>query len=116
MLIVIVGWVLFRADSLAQAGDLLARMALLAPPSTLAVSELMTRGEALALVVALLFSTPTLPRLARRWLSGASERQLPVRVAPSAYVFGALASALVFGAVTTKVLTGAYSPFIYFRF
>jgi alginate O-acetyltransferase complex protein AlgI len=116
MLIVIVGWVLFRADSLAQAGDLLARMALRAPASSLAVSELMTRGEALALVVALLFSTPTLPRLARRWLSGASEHPLPVRVKPSAYVFGALASALVFGAVTTKVLTGAYSPFIYFRF
>jgi alginate O-acetyltransferase complex protein AlgI len=116
MLVVIIGWTLFRADSLGQAGHILSVMFHLTPSVQPTTGAALDRGEALVFAIALVFSTPLVPTLVQRWVAAVSERPLPRRQAPGAYVLGALAGALVLCAVTTKILMGSYSPFIYFRF
>ncbi|MEO8179330.1 MAG: MBOAT family protein [Deltaproteobacteria bacterium] len=115
VLVVMVGWVLFRADSLSEAGLLLRRMFWLVPSAPLQPTPIMNRTEMLALCCALVFCLPPLPRQLARWLGVAGERPWP-QVAPQAYLGGAVVGVVVFVAIATKVLTGAYSPFIYFRF
>lgn len=116
MLLVLVGWVLFRAETLADAGSLLSRMFMFSSAPALPPSELLNRQQGLALVGALLFSVPAVPRWIRGHLWAATQLPLPKRVPASVYVWGGLASVALFGAAAVKILTGAYSPFIYFRF
>jgi alginate O-acetyltransferase complex protein AlgI len=116
MLVVLVGWVLFRAESLGEAGVLLSRMFMLSSAPALPLSELLNRQQGLALVGALLFSVPAVPQWLGRWLWAITQRPLPKSVPASVYVCGGLASVALFGAAAVKILTGAYSPFIYFRF
>jgi alginate O-acetyltransferase complex protein AlgI len=116
LLVVMVGWTLFRADSLAQAGNLLSKMFWIRSATELELGQTIGPAERAAFVLAIAFSTPALPRLAKRWLCVVTEQPLPRHVGARAYVYGTLVGVLVFSAVTTKVLTGSYSPFIYFRF
>jgi alginate O-acetyltransferase complex protein AlgI len=116
LLVVMVGWVLFRADTLSGAGLLLRRMFSLVPSPPLQPSPLLTRTELLALLCAIPFCLPALPQRLGRWLGVTGERPWPEQLAPHAYLGGALVGVVVFVAIATKVLTGAYSPFIYFRF
>lgn len=114
MLIVLLGWVLFRADDLTQAQSMF--RALFSRRDMSMTTPLMSREETVVLVIALTLSVPTLPWLSSRWRWLASEAPLPKRVAPLSYVLGSITGSIVFIAAATKVLTGAYSPFIYFRF
>jgi alginate O-acetyltransferase complex protein AlgI len=121
LLVVVVGWTLFRADSIEQAGTLLAKMFGLAPSAAGALggtslAEVMSNGQLVALVLAAAFSAPALPRLLGRFVQTASERPLPKLLAPRAYIPGLVLGVTMLTAVTTRILTGAYSPFIYFRF
>jgi alginate O-acetyltransferase complex protein AlgI len=116
LLVVMVGWVLFRADTLSGAGLLLSRMFSLVASPPLQPSPLLTRTELLALLCAIPFCSPALPQRLGRWLGVTSERPWPEPLARHAYLGGALVGVVVFVAIATKVLTGAYSPFIYFRF
>jgi alginate O-acetyltransferase complex protein AlgI len=116
LLVVLVGWVLFRAESIEQAGFLLRRMFIPVGAPQLLLSDILNRQETLALAGAALFSIPAVPRLLKRWVWVVTQRPLPRRLALSTYLVGGLASVALFGAAAVKILTGAYSPFIYFRF
>jgi alginate O-acetyltransferase complex protein AlgI len=116
LLVVLVGWVLFRAESLGDAGVLLSRMFMLSSAPGLPLAQLLSRQQGLALAGALLFSVPAVPQLLSRWLWTVTQRPLPKSVPASVYVCGGLASVTLFGLAAVKILTGAYSPFIYFRF
>lgn len=121
LLVVMVSWTLFRAESLAEAGSILARMfgIVPSPPNALgsaSLAEVVSNGQLFALAIAALFSAPALPRALGRLVQVASERPLPRHFAPRVYVPGIMLGVALLMVVTTKVLTGAYSPFIYFRF
>jgi alginate O-acetyltransferase complex protein AlgI len=115
LLVVLIGWVLFRADSLSDAWLLCVKMFSPAPGSAPLV-QVVTRTELLALLLAVPFCLPALPQRLGRGLAVIGERPWPEPIGPTAYIGGALVGALVFVAVAAKVLTSAYSPFIYFRF
>jgi alginate O-acetyltransferase complex protein AlgI len=120
LLVVMVGWVFFRADSLPQALDYLAVMSGLGPRAGPEHHLLMylTPDVALALVVAALGATPVVAWL-ERWTRGALAR---AQGRPAVLWRGAagLTDAAVLGIVlvvsATDLIAGSYNPFIYFRF
>jgi alginate O-acetyltransferase complex protein AlgI len=116
--VVMVGWVFFRADTLASAGHMLGAMAGLgqAPTPTWDVSWFLTSEVWLALMAGGLGAGPIAPALVGRW-AGAVAGQ------PAAGPLGTWASLSVVAAVLLLVASslllsaaGTYSPFIYFRF
>ncbi|HYC03774.1 MAG TPA: MBOAT family protein [Azospirillaceae bacterium] len=114
VLVVMVGWVFFRADDLPKALDYLNAMAGLGGPgSPLAIpGRYLFPSVQLALLAGVLLST--LP--AARWLAEASRRLDGV---PGRGVPVGLAHAGLFGLTVLAVLSiagGAYNPFIYYRF
>jgi alginate O-acetyltransferase complex protein AlgI len=108
---VLVGWVLFRATSVGQAGTILAKMFFLDGTVDMAAMDVLTGEEKVVLVVAILLSTPIVPVVFRRWFAAA-----PTGVSGWKYAAGAAASLVLLGASSLKIFSGAYSPFIYFRF
>jgi alginate O-acetyltransferase complex protein AlgI len=116
MLVVLVGWVLFRADSLEQTESILGKMFRWGQPPEAAAGDILGRGQLLALVCAILLCIPPVSRTLGRALRVVSEGPLPESVAPRVYALGVIVSLLVFGAAAMNILAGAYSSFIYFRF
>jgi alginate O-acetyltransferase complex protein AlgI len=115
MLAVIFGWVLFRADNITQAASMMDKM--IVPTSyRLGLDYYLTGEQILVLVLAAIFSTPFVSRALTDVIAIPRvppwQRDLP----QWAYGLGATGAAAVFGASAIKILTGAYSPFIYFRF
>ncbi len=117
LVVVMVGWVFFRADSLAGAFGVLAAMSGLggAVPARFDVWWYLTPEVALAIVAGAIGAMPVAPLLASR-LAPASTPDRPATM-------GALASAgtvAVVGVLLVASLllsaAGTYSPFIYFRF
>lgn len=108
LLLVVLGWVLFRADSLGQAGDFYRAMASFDfAPLPSAVDAVVTPQALLAIGIGL--CSVALPRdlVLGRVLDGEwSGRPLAVRLAVLAIV--------PWAAVT--VAAGSFSPFLYFRF
>ena len=113
MLVVMVGWVFFRADTLAGAAAFLKAMAgLNSPaPTALTIQWYLKPDLELALVAGAIGSVPIWP-LIGQWrdrLRGAVPA-LGVELAATA------ALALILIASIVQVAAGAYNPFIYFRF
>ena len=119
--VVVVGWVLFRAPTLAVAGAFLAAMAGFGHGSGLEYRLDLYGGPdvALAVVAGVLASTPLVPLLARR-VADAVGRLRPGRAAVGLEVAAAAAEvaalAAVFVASGAAVAASTYNPFIYFRF
>lgn len=113
---VVVGWVLFRATSLGQAGVVLAKMFGLDGTADIAIGDLLTGEQRLAFVLGVLFSTPLAARVLRGCVALPTLRPWPRRRPAGQYVAGAVLCALVFLASVLKIYSAAYSPFIYFRF
>ena len=111
-----VGWVIFRADSVAQAQGILARMFSSAPVTGVAIEQLLTGEQRAALLAGVLFSTPVARNLMRSWVALPEQRPWQPSPRPAAYALALVCVAGIFGVSALKVLTGAYSPFIYFRF
>lgn len=118
LLVVMVGWVFFRAENLGQALEYLASMVGLGPSAEGVHAEGMTPFLdsllAVVLVAGAVGATPWIPRLAARMESRreSSATGLPdlLEVGATAALFGvALLSAL-------QMAASSYSPFIYFRF
>ena len=119
LLVTLVGWVFFRADSLSAAAGMLRAMAGLGAgqPTTYAASWYATPELLLAVGAGLIASTPALPTIARRPLASRGSADggatalgwLPSAVASIALVALLVASLMLIAART-------YSPFIYFRF
>jgi alginate O-acetyltransferase complex protein AlgI len=117
LLVVVVGWVLFRSDSLGQAGAVLAAMAGSAAgdPRVQPVPSYLTTDVALAMVAGFFGSAPVLPTLGR-----AVERALGARsgsLLRGGYEAACLAGISLLFAASALVLSGqTHDPFIYFRF
>jgi alginate O-acetyltransferase complex protein AlgI len=128
LLAVMVGWVLFRADSLAHAlAFLRAMLGLVDGTQLVAVGELLVPARAIhgvalhadvltwvALAAGSVGSIPWLPRLGRALdaarAAGAERRVLALEW------LGHAALALVFAHAAMALASGGYNPFIYFRF
>ncbi len=113
LVVVMVGWVFFRAESFAQAGAFLRAMVGLGRGSGIAYHPALYVDAALVLVLAaaIVGSTPVLPWL-RRW----RERR-------AATAFGWAADAASVAWLTAVLVVscmalaaGTYTPFIYYRF
>ena len=118
--VVMVGWVLFRADTLSGAGAMLGALVGLGDgaPTAYTWSWYLTPELLLAMGAGVIGSTPVVPRLTRRLLragsgaTGNTGSMLPW--APSAVA--AVGLAVLFGASIMLSAARTYSPFIYFRF
>ena len=119
LLVVMVGWVLFRADTLAGAGGMLQAMAGFGQglPTTYALSWYITPELVIAFGCGIVGATPVMSTLAHRWRQGggaAGNVGSALAWAPSAV--GTLALVLLLGASIMLSAARTYSPFIYFRF
>jgi alginate O-acetyltransferase complex protein AlgI len=110
MLAVMVTWVLFRADTLGAAVHYLGTMFALGDTPTIPapVNRFLGVDVVLAIVAGLIASGPY--GSAMLWRFDKALRVQQVRVGQLA------ALAVLFGLVTLSLASGAYNPFIYFRF
>jgi len=116
LLVVLIGWVLFRAESIGQAGHFLSAMFVPTQTSDTWISDVLTHGQALTLLAAAMFSIPSVTERVRGFLWVVSESPLPRRVPRAAVLRGVCAGLVIFGAAAVNILAGSYSSFIYFRF
>ena len=119
LLVVMCGWVLFRAGDFGRALAFFRALAGWGAPGGRPLGvELLTPEVALALAAGALGSTPILPRLQERWRAFAGSREGPLRPALEALAGGAQAAALagLLLLCAVSLSSGTYNPFIYFRF
>jgi len=119
LLVVTLGWVLFRADSFSIAW--LHLSALFSATTPVAVSEQAmhypTNDVLAAAIVGVLGSAPILPWLSQHRAALASAADRTSRALSLAWETAALVSILLVFATSAAVLaSGSYDPFIYFRF
>ena len=121
LLVVIIGWVFFRADTLTIAGQTLKAMAFLSPALSTPTSIHMVFGpEAkVVLLLGMIFALD-LPRQFSTW---ASSKTRPQRTSVAGfgtrYVLPTVFQAYLFFLFllcVMKLAVGTYNPFIYFRF
>jgi alginate O-acetyltransferase complex protein AlgI len=115
---IVVGWVLFRANDLTQAGTFLAAMAGFASGSGTRYHAGLLVGPhvLLAAVAGTIVSTPVLPALASRgraWLATRDGESVVRWTAAFAEVGGLVLLSL---GAAMMVAANTYNPFIYFRF
>ena len=118
MLMVMVGWVFFRANSIGQASEVLAAMAGLRHGDALhAPLERFVDARVLcALLAGVVFATIALPK-AREWIPAVARRRSPPRrwlLLQDAVAYIVLLGLFAVSAVA--IASGAYNPFIYYRF
>jgi alginate O-acetyltransferase complex protein AlgI len=116
MLVVMIGWVFFRADTLTGAVAFLKAMAgfTIAAPGPYTVSWYLTSELWLALVAGAIGSTPWLPALAAR-IDGVAGAERPA----VAWSVSLLSTAMLMALLVASIMQMAahtYNPFIYFRF
>lgn len=113
LLMVMVGWVFFRADSLSDAWRFLQIMAGHSTASSLGQSLALyvDAGVLLTLGIGIVGSTPLLPAI-RRWC----ERSSNIGTALGASATEVLALGAIFFVSSMLLAAGTYNPFIYFRF
>lgn len=120
LLVVLVGWVIFRAPTLWDAAAFLGNMAGIGTGAAGAMPlELyLTHQVAWTLLACVVFSTPCWPRL--RQLLGQLSEKTPAGAQPVIQITGALAELFVLMALLVVsaawLAGGTYNPFIYFRF
>ena len=118
LLVVMVGWVFFRADYGVHALQILRAMfgAGGGQPTVFAASWYLTPELLLVLTAGIIGSTPIMPMLTRR-LVGADVAGEPEPTLTGPWAAGTVvALALLLAASLTQVAAGSFSPFIYFRF
>jgi alginate O-acetyltransferase complex protein AlgI len=115
LLVVIVGWVLFRAESLASAGGVLRAMAGFSPalPTPYGVTWYLTPEVALALAAGAAGSAPLWQRFGARV---PMPRPDGTRLSPAASALTCAALAAIFAGCAMLIAAHTYNPFIYFRF
>jgi alginate O-acetyltransferase complex protein AlgI len=118
LLVVMVGWVFFRADTLTQAITFLRAMAGRpgALPTPYAPAYYLTPEVLLALAAGVIGSTPIVPALAR-WRERVAARNAgPSVIGWSLDAAETVALGAVLVASMMQVAARTYNPFIYFRF
>ncbi len=120
LLIVMISWVLFRADSIQLAGQYLLRMAFVTAGTVPAytVTFVMSRTLLIAIAAGLLGSVPMVPGLRMMWdhviRTAGGWKTIAAELAGRTVELGALA--MIFLASTAMSAANTYNPFIYFRF
>jgi alginate O-acetyltransferase complex protein AlgI len=116
LLVIVFGWVLFRAESVGQAGAYWRAM-LGGATANGAVESLLTNEVLLAVGVGALAATPVAGAIARH-AGGITAAAASPTYGRNALMQNAWLCALlcVFALAATRLATGAYNPFIYFRF
>jgi alginate O-acetyltransferase complex protein AlgI len=111
--VVMVGWVFFRAETLASAAGFLAAMAgrAAATPGIYTPGWYLTPEVVMAMLAGIVGSTPIIPALAA-WDRNRNRAYWPI-VVPSA---STAALALLLAASILQIAARTYNPFIYFRF
>jgi alginate O-acetyltransferase complex protein AlgI len=113
VLVVMVGWVFFRADTLTDAGAFLQAMCgmTIPTPTPFALRFFLTPEVWLALVAGAIGSAPVVPAIGRwRDMSGPRGRAFGLDAATAAALM------TIFVAAILQVAARTYNPFIYFRF
>ena len=114
LFVVVVGWVLFRCESFGQALNFFRAMAGLNAGSEIHIRELLPNDVVLALSIGMLASMPVLPyaiSLMNKKQNGETEQFSFLRATGTFLVLS-----MLFLGVTMTLASGAYNPFIYFRF
>jgi alginate O-acetyltransferase complex protein AlgI len=113
LLVVMIGWVFFRAETLHGAVAFLRAMAGLSEtaPTIYTLQWYLTPELWLTLVAGVIGSTPWVPALARRW-SQVEPRRFG---SPVAFVSTTALAALLVASIVS-IAARTYNPFIYFRF
>jgi len=111
LLAIMMGWVLFRADTLAHAGLYFRALAGLGPRAHYNGSIYLDSERALAILVGVVVSAPWLPAVRRAIAQRAHAMGAHVASAVRVTGFG-----LVFLGCAIKLSANTYNPFIYFRF
>ena len=111
IVVVMIGWVFFRAETLTSATAFLSAMAGLGTVTSMpfGIGWFLTPKVALAFAAGLVGSAPIVPAVSR-WCEGALRRPWTIEAAATA------ALALVFVAAVLQIAGRSYDPFIYFRF
>ena len=115
LLVVLVAWVFFRAESFSQAGNFICNMAGLGNwnKNTDLILMFMHRGFIGALLLAVLGSAGILEKIAR-YLQHHSHQSIIYSGIYSGLAAGAIL--LIIGFSTLFLISDTYNPFIYFRF
>jgi alginate O-acetyltransferase complex protein AlgI len=115
LLVVMGGWVVFRSETLAQAGSFYRAMAGFgASGGSLSAAGLLDAELFAALAWGVVFALPVLPWLLRKKDALVGGAGVPVR---AVYGGGKLVVLMaILTAATLSVAAGSYNPFIYFRF
>src|SRR5581483_9858557 len=107
-----IGWVFFRADTLAGALSFLRAMAGLSPalPTPFTVAFYLTPELWIVLLAAIVGSTPWVPALADRMRAASQPERRGIEALGAATLIALLVAAIL------QVAARTYNPFIYFRF
>jgi len=119
LVVVVIGWVFFRADSLALAAGHLAAMfgSRAVAETPFRVAMYLRNDTLIALAVAVATAGPVIPFLAeRRRALAASGSRWAAFVAAASEGAALGVTALVFAMSAAWLASGTYNPFIYFRF
>jgi alginate O-acetyltransferase complex protein AlgI len=117
LIVVMIGWVFFRAETLPGALGMLTAMTGLghAEPTVYDVTWYLTPEVVVAMVTGIVAATPIAPTLGRiLWTDGDAEASVRFAWLPSAAVTAGL-FVLLFASVMLSAAR-TYNPFIYFRF
>ena len=114
---VLVGWVLFRSETVGQATSMLTKMFYLAPaPTDLSVYQILTGEEMAAFAFAIAFSIPFTIRIVGLAIPLPHDPPWESIAPWPKYLLGSVVGLAVLLLASIKIITGAFSPFIYFRF
>ena len=115
MVVVLVGWVFFRADTLGHAGDFLRAMAGfgVAPAGSPWPMDA-TNPEVQFVIVCAVLAALKLPLIAYQWVEGAVARRAWLGFAWQATRLTGLGAVMYFS--TVALTASSFNPFIYFRF
>ena len=116
LLLVVLGWVLFRTDSLLEAGDIIGRMFGAGGQAATSLASIIMPEQMIAFIVGVLFSSPMLIVGLNRHVPLPIVGQWRRSCSSLEWTVGILLGLIVFCLATAKIITGSYSPFIYFRF
>lgn len=117
LIAIVVGWVLFRVESLSQAKLMYKKMFFSWHNlGNTNIYEVLSTEQMLVFCIALIFCTPvvvsSINKIIPMPIIGGWRRHAP----PAAFGAGILAAMAVLTGAAIKIMLGSYSPFIYFRF
>ncbi|EPX86002.1 hypothetical protein [Salipiger mucosus] len=116
LLLVLLGWVMFRATSVAEAGEVLAGMAGLNGIGMSATSAFQMTGESLVFLALAIFVAAAEPGLRRSRVASVEPAKGGGAVTVANTLLPSLATLIVAILAVLKLSEQSFSPFLYFQF